>query len=237
MIKGIIFDLDNTLVDFMVMKESAVDSAVSAMIDAGLKMDKNIARQKIFDIYKEVGIEDQTVFDKFLTREFGYIDSRIHAAGIVGYRRAREATLVLYPHVYITLIGLIKRGLKLAVVTDAPKLQAWLRLCQLNLHHLFDIVVTFEETYKRKPDPAPFKITLEKLNIQPEEAMMVGDWAERDIMGAKVLGMKTVFARYGDTFGTKNSGADYEINDIIQLLEIVDSLAKESPYAMNSPGK
>lgn len=228
MIKGLIFDLDNTLVDFMAMKESAVDAAVSAMIDAGLKMDKNVARQKIFEIYKEVGIEDQTVFDKFLTREIGYIDSRIHAAGIVGYRRAREAALVLYPHVYITLIGLIKRGLKLAVVTDAPKLQAWLRLCQLNLHQLFDVVVTFEDTYKRKPDPAPFKITLEKLNIRPEETMMIGDWAERDIVGAKVMGMKTVFARYGDTFGTKNSGADYEIDDIIQLLEIVDNLATKS---------
>ncbi len=225
MIRGVIFDLDNTLVDFMAMKESAVDSAVSAMIDAGLKMDKKTARQKIFDIYKEVGIEDQTVFDKFLTREFGYIDSRIHAAGIVGYRRAREATLVLYPHVYITLVGLIKMGLKLAVVTDAPKLQAWLRLCQLNLHHLFDVVVTFEDTYKRKPDPEPFRITLQKLNISPQEAMMVGDWAERDIMGAKILGMKTVFARYGDTFGTKNSGADYEIDDIIQLLEIIDEVS------------
>lgn len=228
MIKGIIFDLDNTLVDFMAMKESAVDAAVSAMIDAGLKMDRNLARQKIFDIYREVGIEDQTVFDKFLTREFGYIDSRIHAAGIVGYRRAREAALVLYPHVHITLIGLIKRGLKLAVVTDAPKLQAWLRLCQLNLHHLFDVVVAFEDTYKRKPDPAPFKITLEKLNIKPEEGMMVGDWAERDITGAKLIGMKTVFARYGDTFGTKNSGADYEIDDIIQLLDIVDNLGAKS---------
>ncbi len=225
MIRGIIFDLDNTLVDFMAMKESAVDSAVSAMIDAGLKMDKNTARQRIFDIYKEVGIEDQTVFDRFLTREFGYIDARIHAAGIVGYRRAREAALVLYPHVYITLIGLIKRGLKLGVVTDAPKLQAWLRLCQLNLHHLFDVVVTFEDTYRRKPDPEPFRITLERLSIQPQEAIMVGDWAERDIMGAKVLGMKTVFARYGDTFGTKNSGADYEIDDIIQLLDIIDELS------------
>ncbi|MCX7995867.1 MAG: HAD family hydrolase, partial [candidate division WOR-3 bacterium] len=102
-----------------------------------------------------------------------------------------------------------------------------LRLCQLNLHHLFDVVVTFEDTYKRKPDPAPFRITLERLNIKPEEAIMVGDWAERDIIGAKVLGMKTVFARYGDTFGTKNSGADYEIDDIIQLLDIVDTLIKK----------
>ena len=36
---------------------------------------------------------------------------------------------------------------------------------------------------------------------------MVGDWAERDIIGAKLLGMKTVFARYGSIFETKKSGA------------------------------
>ena len=37
---------------------------------------------------------------------------------------------------------------------------------------------------------------------------MVGDWPERDIKGAGTLGMITVFARYGDTKGTKDSGAE-----------------------------
>ena len=47
---------------------------------------------------------------------------------------------------------------------------------------------------------------------------MVGDWAERDIIGAKKVGMKTVFARYGDTFNTEISGGDYEANDIQELI-------------------
>jgi putative hydrolase of the HAD superfamily len=50
---------------------------------------------------------------------------------------------------------------------------------------------------------------------------MVGDWAERDVVGAKQLGMKTAFARYGDTFETKDSGADYELNDILELVDVV----------------
>jgi putative hydrolase of the HAD superfamily len=54
--------------------------------------------------------------------------------------------------------------------------------------------------------------------------MMIGDWPERDIVGAADLGIKTVFARYGDTFGTESSGADYEIEDIFQLTEVVDSI-------------
>jgi putative hydrolase of the HAD superfamily len=225
MIRAVIFDLDNTLVDFMAMKEAAVTSAVRAMIDAGLKIGPEEAKQKIYAIYREEGIEDQRVFDKFLVKQIGRIDYRIHAAGIIGYRRAREAALVLYPHVQLTMIELIKRGLKLAVISDAPRLQAWLRLCQLNLQNIFDVVITFEDTRRRKPDPAPFRLALKKLKIKPAEAVMIGDWAERDISGAKSLGMTTVFARYGDTFTTPASGADHEIDDIIQILDIVDRMS------------
>jgi putative hydrolase of the HAD superfamily len=225
MIKAIIFDLDNTLVDFMAMKEAAIEAAALAMIDAGLKMSKKDVKERIYEIYEEEGIEDQRVFDKFLTRELGTIDYRIHAAGIIGYRRAREAALVLYPHVHLVLMELMKRGIKLAVLSDAPRLQAWLRLCQLNLQHIFDIVITFEDTNKKKPAPEPFKLALQELDVEAECAIMVGDWAERDIYGAKLLKMTTVFARYGDRFGTEHSGADYEVEDIIQLLDIVDRLS------------
>ncbi|HBR87513.1 MAG TPA: hypothetical protein DEA65_06775 [Candidatus Marinimicrobia bacterium] len=53
---------------------------------------------------------------------------------------------------------------------------------------------------------------------------MVGDWPERDVEGAKQLGMKTIFARYGDTFGTTDSGADWDVDDIHQIVEIVSNL-------------
>jgi hypothetical protein len=33
--------------------------------------------------------------------------------------------------------------------------------------------------------------------------------------------MKTVFARYGDTFGTVESNADFEVDDIAELIDIV----------------
>jgi len=225
MIKAIIFDLDNTLVDFMAMKDAAVEAAALAMIDAGLKMSKKEVKEKIYEIYEKEGIEDQRVFDKLLTRELGTIDYRIHAAGIIGYRRAREAALVLYPHVQLVLMELIKKGIKLVVLSDAPRLQAWLRLCQLNLQHVFDFVITFEDTNKKKPAPEPFKLALQKLQVEPGQVIMVGDWAERDIYGAKLLKMKTIFARYGDRFGTEKSGADYEVDDIIQLLDILERLA------------
>jgi putative hydrolase of the HAD superfamily len=222
MIRAVVFDLDNTLVDFMAMKRLAVEAAVSSMIDAGLKLPKAEVHERIDAIYKERGMEFQSVFDQLLYDIFQKVDYKILSAGIIAYRRAREAALVPYPHVYMTLIELTIRGLKLAVVSDAPSREAWLRLCYLNLHHNFDSVVTFDDTGERKPSPVPFQKVLDNLGVTGSEALMVGDWAERDMVGAAKVGMKTVFARYGDTFGTVHSGADYDIEDIQQLIQIVE---------------
>jgi len=89
---------------------------------------------------------------------------------------------------------------------------------------LFDVVVTFDDTQARKPSPEPFRRALERLGIGADEALMVGDWAERDVVGASQVGIRTVFARYGDTFGTGESGADFDIDDLMELLDIVDKL-------------
>jgi len=221
MIKAVIFDLDNTLVDFMAMKRQAIDAAIHAMRDAGLKLSPEEIRKRIDVIYAERGIEFQSVFDQLLFDEFSKVDFKILASGVIAYRRAREAALVPYPHAYMTLIQLAKMNLKLGVVSDAPGREAWLRLCYLDFHHIFDAVVTYDDTQVRKPAPEPFREVLKRLGVDPGESLMVGDWAERDVLGAKQVGMKTVFARYGDTFGTLVSNADYEVDDIARIVEIV----------------
>jgi putative hydrolase of the HAD superfamily len=224
MLKAVIFDLDNTLTDFMKVKDAAIQASVEAMIDAGLRMGPDEARSRLYEIYDREGIEYQRVFDHFLKDELGRVDPKIWAAAIVAYRRAREGTLTLYPHVHLALTELVRRGLKLAVLSDAPRQQAWLRLCYLKLHHVFDHVITFEDTGELKPSEKPFRKVLALLGVEPDEALMVGDWPERDMVGAAQVGIRTVFARYGDTFGTQDSGADYEIDDIMDLLSIVDSI-------------
>lgn len=225
MIKAIIFDLDNTLVDFMLLKNAAIDAAAYAMIDAGLEHSVDEIKSKINEIYTREGIEYQRVFDQMLLEEFmvekGEVYYRILSAGIVAYRKAREAALKPYPGVLHTLIELIKMGLKLAVVSDAPSKEAWLRLSYINFHHYFDAVITYDESRERKPSPVPFQMALEKLKLKPEDCLMIGDWAERDIIGAKLVGMKTVFARYGDTFNTVNPESDYDIKSITELIDIV----------------
>jgi putative hydrolase of the HAD superfamily len=222
MIRAVIFDLDNTLVDFMEMKRQAITAAIRSMIDAGLRLTQEEVQARIDAIYNERGIEFQNVFDQLLYDLFQKVDYKILSAGIIAYRRAREAALVPYPHVKMTLVELLKRGMKLGVVSDAPGREAWLRLCYLEFHHLFDAVVTFDDTRERKPGPAPFRRALELLAVEPSETVMVGDWAERDMVGAAQVGMVTVFARYGDTFGTVETNADYEIADISELPSVID---------------
>ena len=224
MIKAIIFDLDNTLLDFVKMKQFAVKAAITAMIEAGLDVDEEKAYKDIFDLYVEKGWENQQVFDDYLNQTVGKVSNKILAAGIVSYRRAREATLLVYPNVNKTLIELIKTGIQLSVVSDAPSREAWMRLYYLNLHHVFDPVLTFDDTGVRKPSPKPFEMALDILQAKPEEVLMIGDWPERDVVGAKEIGMKTIFARYGDTFGTVDSGADWDVNDIYDLVGIVREL-------------
>jgi putative hydrolase of the HAD superfamily len=66
MIKAVVFDLDNTLIDFMRMKNTAVEAATKAMIDAGWTFPTVKSRDKIDEIYKDKGIEYQQVFDQLL---------------------------------------------------------------------------------------------------------------------------------------------------------------------------
>jgi putative hydrolase of the HAD superfamily len=230
-IKALLSDLDNTLVDFMRMKRGSCEAAVTAMIANGLNLGKERAMEVLFELYGEYGIEYSHIFEKFLERINKKVDNRIVAAGIVAYRKAQASLLAPYPTVVPTLLRLRERGLRLAIVSDAPSLKAWMRLTELGLQDFFDVVVTFDDTGERKPSALPFQKALRELGLKPPEVLMVGDWPDRDVAGAKALGIRTCFARYGWQFGTKkppaNSGADHDITSFEQILDIVDSEGKK----------
>ena len=230
-IQAVIFDLDNTLTDFMLAKESSIRAAVMGMIDAGLPISPGEATDQIFSIYKEKGIEHQRVFNFFLEEVIGHVDDRVLAAAVVAYRRARDGSLVLYPHAKLVLNRLLKRGYKLAVVSDAPRFEAWTRLTYLGLQHTFDLVLTFDDTGHHKPDPKPFLMALDGLSVTPEHAVIIGDWKERDILGGRNAGMHTVYARYGDQYSQyadkltgESTEPDFVVDDLLQLLDVLDRL-------------
>jgi len=221
MIKAVIFDLDNTLIDFIRMKKVSCESAINAMIDAGLDVNKKKAIGILFKLYDKYGLEDPKIFQKFLKQVLGKIDYRILANGVVAYRRVRSGFLEPYPHVDYVLLKLKGMGIRLGIISDAPRLKAWIRLASMRLGNYFDAVVTFEDTKKLKPSKLPFRLLLNRLKLKPRECLMLGDWPERDIKGAKSIGMLTCFARYGNP-KIKDSGADFEIKDIKDILKIVE---------------
>jgi len=228
MIKAVIFDLDNTLLDFVTMKREAVKNALSSMIEAGLDIDSKTSYKRIMQLYEENGWErNQYVFNKFLREVDGRINHKYLAAGIVAYRRAKDEHLKLYPNVEKTLNEIKNRGIKLAIVSDAPSREAWMRICYLKLHNIFDVVIAFDDSKERKPSSAPFKLALGKLGLSNDEVLMVGDWPDRDVVGAKNLGIKTIFAKYGDHFGVKESGANWDIENISEIVDIIDGINNE----------
>lgn len=221
MIKALLFDLDSTLFDFMKYKTGCCKAALKAMKKAGLKINEKRGINILFSIYKEHGIEYGQIFQKFLEKvgKNQKIDYDILAKGILAYRRRRQELLKPYFGVEKTL-RILKKKHKLAVISDAPRVNAWLRLTSMGLDKYFDVVITAADVRKKKTFEAPFRAALKKLKVRPEEAIMVGDWVERDIKTAKRLRMKTVFARYGNLYA-KKSGADREIKRIDKILRLM----------------
>jgi len=221
MIKAVIFDLDNTLLDFMKMKSSSINAAVKGMIKSGMLIDEKKSINEIYEIYETKGYEHQEVFNEFIVNNVGEINYKYLAAGIVEYKKAKEKALNLYDDVVPTLEKLVSMNLKLGIVSDAPSREAWIRLYMLNLHDKFKEVVTFNDTGFHKPAKQPFIRISKKLNVNLKECMMVGDWPDRDIKGAKQVGMKTAFAKYGSTENISESGADHDLDSLSELVDII----------------
>jgi putative hydrolase of the HAD superfamily len=224
MIKAIIFDIDNTLIDFISMKMAASAAAAKAMIAAGLKDYPDDLADALFSFYLGHGIESDDAFEEYLVQEYKAVDYRILAAAVNAYLKEKYLHLKPYPGVVDTLRELKQQGFKLGVVSDGLRLKAWMRLNGAGLDSYFDAVVTYDDTGKRKPAKEPFLLICDQLGVKPEECLMLGDWPERDVQGGRLAGMKTCLAKYGQKQQAK---ADYQIESFSKLLTIVDRCNRE----------
>ena len=166
------------------------------------------------DIYHEIEIatvsrkpQFRTVIDKFGFKE------------VAPYRTELEIMYEGVPAIIKTLAEKYELGI-IANQLDGlkEKLEAF------GLLKYFKYIISSWDVQVMKPDVRIFEYALDKANCSAQEACMIGDRIDNDILPAKSLGMKTVWIKQG--FGalqkplSKSEEPDYTINKLSELLEI-----------------
>jgi len=213
-LKAVIFDMDNTLFDFIEAQLSAC-KAVTSRLGVGSKYD-------LFDYFLQDPrrFEDHSNIADYM-RDRGLYDRETYGECCGIYDEAKMEAIVPYPGVKEVLEELRARGVRLAVVTNASNGNALARLNRAGLAGLFDAVVSAEMTKRMKPEPDSIMLALELLRAKPEEAVLVGDSLSRDIAAGIELGMRTVYAEYGDrNLQEEGHEPDHRIQDIRDLPRI-----------------
>jgi putative hydrolase of the HAD superfamily len=109
-----------------------------------------------------------------------------------------------------------------AAASGAAQVRAALR--RLNLDTYFDVIITAKELGHSKPDPAFFQAVLAECGCTPDVAVMVGDSAERDVLGAQRVGMRGVWYHWNDDPLPPTVTPDAEIHDLADLPAAIAAL-------------
>ncbi len=130
------------------------------------------------------------------------------------WKRARMEALAPYPSTIEVLDHWLDR-LPLALVTNGASRLQRAKLAVTGLDRYFDTVIVAEEAGVGKPDPRPFHLALERLDLSPEEVVMVGNDARRDVGGADAAGIRAIHVvRDGDRPVTADA-----VTDLSQLAQ------------------
>jgi len=218
-ISTLLFDMDNTLFDLVGAQiASCHEVARSFGLSDGADLFTYFLRPtRGFEAHENIldYMQDRRLSD----------NGRFHAACRI-YETAKLRHITPYEGVSSTLRLLRNNGYLMGIVTDAHLRDATRRLEKTRLLPFFDTMVTFDMVLVKKPAHEPFLCALEMLKDDFNETLIVGDSPRRDIEPCKTLGIRTVYARYGDRFSaTRNyAGADFIIDSMDQLPHILEGL-------------
>lgn len=215
-IKSILFDMDNTLFDFIKANHTACEAIVEHL---GLKDSRELFKYFLRGVYNFEAWENIRDYMK----DRGVYSEHVYLDCCDLYERTKLEAIDPYPNVEKTLCQLKKWGFSLGVVTDAHIEHARSRLMKTRLLDLFDVLITADMTGTKKPSPEIFFYSLDKLKIDPHQAIFIGDSLRRDIEPAQKIGMVTAYAAYGDCNFRKERScqADYCLNDISDVLKFI----------------
>jgi putative hydrolase of the HAD superfamily len=230
MIRAVLFDLDDTLVDTSRLAEIARKNAVENMIRHGLPVDFDTAYKELLELINEYGSNFGKHFDYLLRRLDLPQSPKWIAAGVIAYHNTKIAYLRSVRGARKVLLELKREGYKLAVVTDGDPVKQWEKILRLDFDEYFDEVFISDYLGVKKPHPKIYMKALRKLGVKPEEAVMVGDRLYSDIYGAKEVGMFTIWFRYGkyrDRELEYEEYADFTVEQLNEILEIIRRLNDE----------
>jgi putative hydrolase of the HAD superfamily len=218
MLRGVLFDLGNTVVLFPALgveteelsseRKSMLESLVSVMYDSLKDHGLRVGWRSFFEAYRAVRSEQlerqrQTLKEydmkERLTKVLESLDFNASASSEI-VRQALDAYFESYvrhvemeKEVVPTLRSLLPRY-RLGIVTNfAYPRGIHMILGKFGLEKIFDPIVISGEVGWIKPSPIIFQVALSKLRLSADQVAFVGDDPETDIKGAKNVGMKTVF--------------------------------------------
>lgn len=213
-IKLLIFDLDGTLIDSSLDITNAINYALKPLglpplttKDTIKMVGEGITRliEKLLSNVSLGGNDDvkKAVIDRFLEHYGNHLLDNTRA----------------YPGVMETLEDL--RDYKKAVISNKREAFSIRILDGLGMSKFFDIIIGSDSTPEKKPSPLPVLRVLRELTTKPEEAIIIGD-SNLDIEAGRAAGLKTVAVTYGYRTLDVIKDADYVIDRIEDLLNLVN---------------
>ena len=194
-LKAVLFDLGLTLIKTASFPEIYRD--ILARFNVLVSVDQVARAQEATESEADTAGYDEnrrkefwTNYNVSLLKKLGITENIVFLASQIDERWWDCSHVQLYPDVEPTLSGLKAKGLKLALVSNGFKKDLQQILPELGLEKWFDVVVCIESCNCAKPSKAIFLYALDKLEVEPSEAVFVGDSVVQDYEGAFSVGIR-----------------------------------------------
>jgi putative hydrolase of the HAD superfamily len=208
MIKGVIFDLGSTLIyfdgDWSQVWEEALEELQAALRDVGIKeisaeLTSEFARR--MEAYRRDRLDDHqerttaNVLTEALQALEGSVpDDDLLASALERMYARTERHWKPVPGVNDVLRQLASQGLRMALLSNAGDEDNVQRLIdRAGIRHHLDPILISAALGLRKPATQPYELILSRWNIKPEQAVMVGDRLDQDILGAQRAGLHQIW--------------------------------------------
>lgn len=209
-VKLVIFDLDGTLIDSSIDITNAINYAIEPYDVRPVTVQETISL---------VGEGITRLIEKLIEREGINADKNVLIERFLEHYSAHPVDkTTVYPEVRETLESL--KDYKKAVISNKREALSTMILNELGLLKYFDLVVGSDTTPDKKPSPIPILHVLSRLNVKSEEAVIIGD-SNFDIEAGKAAGIKTIAVTYGYRPRELLKGADYLIDKMSELVNIL----------------